>query len=106
MRRYFMTGTNAKYGEDQRMLGRMLWPLIRDHCLVHDKYYHLAGVQEVKIADSKSHFGAGHRNIDAVLKEVELAQYSPCPGSESEAVRGFFRPAYVGASAVRLFFFN
>ena len=70
MRRYFVTGTNAKYGEDQRMLGRMLWPLIRDHCLVHDKYFHLAGVQEVKIADSKSHFGAGHRNIDAVLKEV------------------------------------
>lgn len=70
MRRYFVTGTNAKYGEDQRMLGRMLWPLIRDHCMVHDKYFHLAGVQEVKIANSKSHFGAGHRNIDAVLKEV------------------------------------
>ena len=71
MRRYFVTGPNAKYGEDQRMLGRMLWPLIRSHCLVHDKYYHLAGVQELQIANSKSHFGAGHRNIDAVLKEVE-----------------------------------
>jgi hypothetical protein len=40
MRRYFVAGTNAKYGEDQRMLDRMLWPLIRDHCLVHDKCYH------------------------------------------------------------------
>jgi hypothetical protein len=71
MRRYFTSGPNAKYGHDQRMLGRMLWPLIRDRCLVHDKYYHLAGVHEVKLPDPKSHFGAGHQNIAAVLKEVE-----------------------------------
>ena len=71
MRRYFTDGPNAKYGHDQRMLGRMLWPIIRNRCLVHDKYYHLAGVHEVKLPDPKSHFGAGHQNIAAVLKEVE-----------------------------------
>jgi len=71
MRRYFTAGPNAKYGHDQRMLGRMLWPLIRDHCLVHDKYYHLPGVHEVKLPDPNSHFGAGHQNNAAVLKEVE-----------------------------------
>ena len=44
MRRYFTFGPTAKYGHDQRMLGLMLWPLIRSHCLVHDKYYRLDGV--------------------------------------------------------------
>ena len=71
MRRHFTKGPSAKYGHDQHMLGRMLWPIIRDHCLVHDKYYHLEGVREIKLPDSKSHFGAGHQNIAAVLKEAE-----------------------------------
>ena len=71
MRRYFTDGPNANYGQDQRMLGRMLWPLIRNRCLVHDKYYHLADVHEVKLSDPKSHFGAGHQKTAAVLKEVE-----------------------------------
>lgn len=71
MRRYFTAGPNAKYGHDQHMLGRMLWPLIRNRCLVHDKYYHLAGVHELKLADPKSCFGAGYQNVAAVLEEVE-----------------------------------
>jgi len=71
MRRYFTQGPTAKYGHDQRMLGRMLWPLIRGRCLVHDKYYHLAGVHEVVLPDPQSHFGGGHQNIAAVLAEVE-----------------------------------
>jgi tetratricopeptide (TPR) repeat protein len=71
MRRYFTAGPTAKYGHDQRMLGQTLWPLIRGRCLVHDKYYHLAGVREVKLPDPKSHFGAGHQNIAGVLKEAE-----------------------------------
>jgi hypothetical protein len=53
------------------MLGLMLWPLIRNRCLVHDKYYRLSGVDTVQLTDPKSHFGAGHQNIDAVLSEVE-----------------------------------
>jgi tetratricopeptide (TPR) repeat protein len=71
MRRYFTAGPTAKYGHDQRMLGVMLWPLIRDHCLVHDKYYQLAGVRTVKLNDPNSRFGAGHQNPHAVLEEVE-----------------------------------
>jgi tetratricopeptide (TPR) repeat protein len=71
MRRYFTQGPTAKYGHDQRMLGQMLWPLIRGRCLVHDKYYHLDGVHEAFLPDPKSHFGAGHQNIAAVLKEAE-----------------------------------
>ena len=71
MRRYFTNGPTAKYGHDQRMLGLMLWPLIRERCLVHDKYYRLAGVDTVPLRDPKSHFGAGHQNIKAVLEEVE-----------------------------------
>jgi tetratricopeptide (TPR) repeat protein len=71
MRRYFTSGPNAKYGHDQRMLGRMLWPLIRGRCLVHDKYYSLPGVTAAALPDPKSHFGAGHQNTAAVLKEAE-----------------------------------
>ena len=32
MRRYFAGAPTAKYGHDQRMLGLMLWPLIRSCC--------------------------------------------------------------------------
>jgi tetratricopeptide (TPR) repeat protein len=71
MRRYFTFGPTAKYGHDQRMLGLMLWPLIRKHCLVHDKYYRLDGVETLPLPDPKSHFGAGHQNIESVLQEVE-----------------------------------
>ena len=72
MRRYFTNGPTAKYGHDQRMLGRMLWPLIRSHCLVQDKYYRLPDVHEAPSPDHPlSHFGAGHQNITAVLEEAE-----------------------------------
>jgi hypothetical protein len=73
MRRYFTAtkGPTARYGHDQRMLGLMLWPLIRSHSLVHDKYYRLAGVDTVVLGDPQSRFGAGHQNLPAVLKEVE-----------------------------------
>jgi hypothetical protein len=71
MRRYFTHGPNAKYGHDQRMLGLMLWPLIRSHCLVHDRYYRLDGVNTIQLRDPQSHFGAGYQNIKAVLDEVD-----------------------------------
>ena len=73
MRRYFSftSGPTARYGHDQRMLGLLLWPLIREHCLVHDKHYRLPGVDTVVLRDPNSHFGAGHQNINAVLEEVE-----------------------------------
>jgi hypothetical protein len=71
MRRYFGSGPIAKYGHDQRMLGLLLWPLIRARCLVHDKYYRLAGVHTIPLSDPQSHFGGGHQNGAAVLAEAE-----------------------------------
>jgi hypothetical protein len=71
MRRYFSGGPNARYGHDQRFLGLLLWPLIRDRALVHDKYYQLDGVHTEPLPDPKSHFGAGFQNIDAVRAEAE-----------------------------------
>lgn len=71
MRRYFVRGPTAKYGHDQRMLGLMLWPLIRGRSLVHDKYYRLPGVHTVPLTDPQSHFGAGHQNAAVVLAEAE-----------------------------------
>jgi tetratricopeptide (TPR) repeat protein len=71
MRRYFKFGPTAKYGHDQRMLGLMLWPLIRSRCLVHDKHYRLDGVHTVPLTDPNSHFGAGYQHLPSVLAEVE-----------------------------------
>jgi len=71
MRRYFTNGPTAKYGHDQRMLGLMLWPLIRERCLVHDRHYRLAGVHTVPLGERKGHFGAGHQDLAAVLAELE-----------------------------------
>jgi hypothetical protein len=73
MRRYFnsTSGPTARYGHGQRILGLMLWPLIRSHSLVHDEYYRLPGVDTVPLPDPGSHFGAGHQNINAVLHEVD-----------------------------------
>ncbi|MDB5581029.1 MAG: hypothetical protein JWR80_6205 [Bradyrhizobium sp.] len=71
MRRYFVNGPTAKYGHDQRMLGLMLWPLIRNRCLVHDRHYRLPGVHTIPLAERKGHFGAGHQDLAAVLAEVE-----------------------------------
>jgi tetratricopeptide (TPR) repeat protein len=71
MRRYFRFGPTAKYGHDQRMLGLMLWPLIRGRCLVHDRHYRLPGVHTVPLGERKGHFGAGHQNLAAVLGEVD-----------------------------------
>ena len=74
IRRYFTNftlGPTAKYGHDQRMLGLMLWPLIRGRSLVQDKYYRLPGVHTAALPDPKSHFGAGHQNLGRVLNEVE-----------------------------------
>jgi hypothetical protein len=53
------------------MPGLMLWPLIRNHCLVHDKYYRLDGVNTVQLRDPQSDFGAGHQNIKAVLEQTD-----------------------------------
>ena len=71
MRRYFAGQPTARYGHDQFMLGRMLWPLIRGRALVHDKYYRLPGVHTVPLTDPKIHFGGGHQNIGRVLAEAE-----------------------------------
>jgi hypothetical protein len=72
MRRYFSTKSpTGRYGHDQRMLGLTLWPLIRSHSLVHDKYYRLSGVETIAQRDPKSHFGAGHQNPPAMLGEAE-----------------------------------
>ena len=71
MRRYFTNGPTAKYGHDQRMLGLMLWPLIRKRCLVHDRHYRLPGVHTIPLAERRDHFGAGHQDLAAVLAEVE-----------------------------------
>jgi hypothetical protein len=68
---YFAGTPTARYGHDQFMLGRQLWPLIRSRCLVHDKYCRLPDVHTVALIDANSHFSAGHKNIAAVLAEVE-----------------------------------
>jgi tetratricopeptide (TPR) repeat protein len=71
IRRFFPHGPTTIYGDDQNMLGSTLWPLIREHCLVHDRYYDLAGVHKVVPPEMPGHFGAGHQNLTAVRREAE-----------------------------------
>ena len=52
------------------MLATMVWPLIRSHCLVHDKYYSLPGVHTVAL-DAGTHHGAGRQNPTEVMKEAK-----------------------------------
>jgi hypothetical protein len=53
------------------MLGLMLWPLIRNHCLVHDKYYSVPDVATVKLRDANSKVGAGYQDLARVREEAE-----------------------------------
>jgi hypothetical protein len=70
LRRYFSFGPTNKYGHDQRMLAMMVWPLIRSHCLVHDRYYRLPGVHTVAF-DAGTHFGAGLQNPTEIMREAK-----------------------------------
>src|SRR5262249_45096782 len=71
IRSRYEKGVPASYGEDQRMLASTIWPLIREHCLVHDRYYSLSGVHQIRPPELKGHFGAGHQNATAVRREAE-----------------------------------
>lgn len=71
IKRFFPQGPTTIYGEDQNMLGSILWPLIRGHCLVHDRYYDLTRVHKVVPPEMPGHFGAGHQNLAAVRAEAE-----------------------------------
>lgn len=70
LRRYFNLSPTNKYGHDQRMLAMMVWPLIRSHCLVHDKYYRLPGVHTVGL-DAGTHHGAGWQSPTEVIQEAK-----------------------------------
>ena len=45
IRTFFAGGINQTYGFDQRFLRQKVWPLIKDHSLIHDTYYDLFGAQ-------------------------------------------------------------
>lgn len=73
--------SSSKYGYDQAMLAFKLWPLIRNHALVHDRYYRLAGVRTIPITADK--LGAGYQNLDSIGKEI--ARLGIAPIDELEA---------------------
>ena len=68
-----------KYGYDQAMLGAKLWPLIRNHCLVHDRFYRLAGVRTLPIPGQlkNSHLGGGHQDLAAIQQEIAQLGLAP-----------------------------
>jgi hypothetical protein len=71
-----------KYGYDQAMLGARLWPLIRNHCLVHDRHYRLEGVRTLPIPGrlENSHLGGGHQNLAAIRQEIARLGIAPIDG--------------------------
>jgi hypothetical protein len=72
---YFNGKPTSKYGHDQRFLAKMVWPLIRPHVLVHDRYYWTAGVKSHahKLAFE---FGAGYMDEAAVIAEARASGIS------------------------------
>jgi hypothetical protein len=76
--------SSAKYGYDQAMLAFKLWPLIRNHALVHDRHYRLAGVQTVPI--TYENLGAGYQNIERIRKEIEDLGIAPIASLEDGPV--------------------
>jgi hypothetical protein len=75
---------SSKYGYDQAMLAFKLWPLIRNHALVHDRYYRLAGVRTIPITVDK--LGAGYQNLDFIRKEIARLGIAPIAELETGPV--------------------
>lgn len=69
-----------KYGYDQAMLGAKLWPLIRNHCLVHDRYYRLAGVRTLPIPGKDTNLGAGYQDLGRIKQELGQLGIAPIDG--------------------------
>jgi hypothetical protein len=67
--------SSSKYGYDQAMLALKLWPLIRNHSLVHDRFYRLAGVNTVPI--KCENLGAGYQNLEAIGNELARLGIAP-----------------------------
>ena len=51
------------------LINTMPWPLIRPHCLVHNRYCRLPGVHTVPF-DAGMYFGAGWQNPTEVRQEA------------------------------------
>ena len=75
---------SSKYGYDQAMLAYRLWPMIRNHALVHDRHYRLAGVHTVPIAYEQ--LGAGYQNLGSIAKEIERLGIAPVEGLDEGPV--------------------
>jgi hypothetical protein len=75
-----------KYGYDQAMLGARLWPLIRNHCLMHDRFYRLAGVRSQPIPKPDSHLGAGYQDLAGIRTELERLGIAPIAGLDEGPV--------------------
>ena len=75
---------SSKYGYDQAMLAFKLWPMIRNHALVHDRHYRLAGVHTVPITAER--LGAGYQNLAAIRKEIDRLGVAPIAGLDEGAV--------------------
>jgi hypothetical protein len=76
--------SSSKYGYDQAMLAFKLWPIIRNHALVHDRYYRLAGVNTVPI--THENLGAGYQDLDGIRKEIARLGIAPIAGLDDGAV--------------------
>ena len=47
-----------------------LWPLIRNHCPMHDRFYRLAGVRSQPIAKPNLLLGAGYQDLAKIRAEI------------------------------------
>ena len=66
---YFDGKPTNKYGHDQIFLGKMVWPLIRQSVLVHDRYYWTPGIKSHK-HKLTFNFGEGFTHEASVIAEA------------------------------------
>jgi len=75
IRRYFLHGTDQRYGADQGFLANEIWPVIRDDVLIHDSYYTLFDAQPFpgfgKGID-RDHVGMGIIRANVLREEAAL----------------------------------
>ena len=73
----FLQGSGkGLYGGDQVLLARMVWPVIRDQCLIHDRHYRLLGARPYPVGvASRKHRHVGVRLIARARLAAEARRF-------------------------------
>lgn len=67
------------YGADQRFLRAVIWPNLKENCLIHDNYYDLFGAKKLPMHPAKGHHIGegivGEKALDSEVKHYQLPYF-------------------------------